>query len=99
MVLSTAGVIGKRMEIERHCPPPVDFHQLLPLVTASEQAEILELVMVKQNQSEDYRHVLSKGLQDLTVKLWQRCDNPVFEDKKQGDVKVLDGIFRQTIFA
>lgn len=85
--------------IERHCPPPVDFHQLLPLVTASEQAEILELVMVKQNQSEDYRHVLSKGLQDLTVKLWQRCDNPVFEDKKQGDVKVLDGIFRQTIFA
>lgn len=83
--------------IEQNSPPPVDFHQLLPLVTVSEKTEILELVVVKQNQSEDYRHVLSKGLQDLTVKLWQRCDSPVFANKRQGDVAVLDEIFRQTI--
>ena len=68
------------------------------LVRDNEKQEILELVAIKQNQDENYRHELSKSLQDLTVKLWQRCENPNFPDKKQGDVALLDNIFKATVF-
>lgn len=84
--------------IDNACPPPVDFHLMLPLLTEREQWEILELVAIKQAQDENYRHELSKSLQDLTVKLWQRCENPVFPNKKQGDVALLDDIFKITVF-
>lgn len=70
---------------------------MLPLLERLEQEEILALVEVKQGQNEDYRHLLSKPLQDLTVKLWQRCDNPVFAEKRQGDIGILDDIFRLTL--
>ena len=83
--------------IEQACPPPVDFNLMLPLFTDSEKQEILELVIIKQNQDENYRHTLCKSLQDLTVKLWQRCENARFPEKKQGDVALLDTIFRTTI--
>ena len=84
--------------LEQACPPPVDFNLMLPLLTEGEKQEILELVKVKQIQDENYRHQLSKSLQDLTAKLWQRCENPSFPDKKQGDVALLDTIFKATVF-
>lgn len=84
--------------IDNACPPPVDFHLMLPLVSETERQEILALIAVKETQDENYRLQLSKSLQDLTVKLWQRCDNPVFPDKKQGDVALLDTIFKTTVF-
>ena len=84
--------------IENACPPPVNFYLILPLLTESEHQEILELVAVKQAQDENYRHELSKSLQVLTIKLWQRCENPNFSDKRQGDVALLDTIFKHTIF-
>lgn len=82
---------------EQASPPPVDFHLLLPLVTQTEQVEILQLVDIKKRQAEDYRHQLSNSLQDLTVKLWQRCDNPNFSIRKQGDIAILDNIFKNII--
>lgn len=84
--------------LEQACPPPVDFNLMLPLLTESDRQEILELVKVKKSQDENYRHQLSKSLQDLTVKLWQRCENPSFPDKRQGDVALLDTIFKATVF-
>mgnify|MGYP003704253759 CR=1 FL=1 len=49
---------------------------MLPLLTEGEKQEILALVVIKQSQDENYRHQLSKSLQDLTAKLWQRCEDP-----------------------
>lgn len=84
--------------LEQACPPPVDFNLMLPLLTEGEKQEILALVVIKQSQDENYRHQLSKSLQDLTAKLWQRCEDPSFPDKKQGDVALLDTIFKATVF-
>ena len=71
---------------------------MLPLLNESDKQEILALVVIKQSQDENYRHQLSKSLQELTVKLWQRCESPKFPDKKQGDIALLDTIFKTTVF-
>lgn len=84
--------------LEQAYPPPVDFNLMLPLLNKSYKQEILALVVIKQSQDENYRHQLSKSLQELTVKLWQRCESPKFPDKKQGDIALLDTIFKTTVF-
>lgn len=84
--------------LEQACTPPVDFNLMLPLLNESDKQEILALVVIKQSQDENYRHQLSKSLQELTVKLWQRCESPKFPDKKQGDIALLDTIFKTTVF-
>lgn len=91
-------LLASSWTLDNACPPPVDFNLMLPLLTEREKQDILALVEIKQSQDENYRHPLSKSLQDLTVRLWQRCENPVFPDKKQGDVALLDTIFKTTVF-
>ena len=83
--------------LEQASPPPVDYNLMLPLLNESDKQKILALVVIKQSQDENYRHQLSKSLQELTVKLWQRCESTNFPDKKQGAIENLNNIFRQTI--
>lgn len=83
--------------IERNSAPPVRMVEMFDLVSKVEQEQIVELIDLKTQKDESYRHQLSLELQQLTLSLWQRCEHPVFAEKQKGDIQQLNALFKKMV--
>lgn len=82
--------------------PPVLMSKMFSLIDKDLQQEIFELIDIKKTVNENYQHQLSKPLQELTKKLWQKGNDLIeschFPDKHQGNIILLDEIFKKMVF-
>lgn len=85
--------------IEKQTPPSVNIDGLFSLLNDDEVAQLNAMIRIKQQQNEDYLHHLNDDLQQLSLRLWQHSQQGIASLKhRQGDIKVLDALFKQIIF-
>lgn len=95
-LLASVWTLTKKMH------PPVVMSDMFGLLTESERQETADLIAIKQQVDESHLQQLPESLQTLTERLWQQGNeliaNNAFPDKHQGDIALLDDIFKKVVF-
>lgn len=77
--------------------PPMVLHDLMADWQPEHHQEILDLIELKSQKDEQYRHVLSTNLRQITQNLWDEVAQLTPATAQANDVEPLNMVFRDTV--